>query len=62
MGDQSDIVSALRSQMPESEFSELLEAASRLVGFFECLLKIEAEQKEKSNEDQRNQHPVHKAK
>lgn len=40
---------------------ELNEAAHNLLGFFELLLQIDREQKERRNENLRSEHSIHQA-
>ena len=39
----------------------LCEASHNLIGFFETLIQIDSEQKDKSNENIRSEHPIHQA-
>jgi len=56
------IKDAIKEHCPEDSQTELAESARNLIGFFELLLEIDQENKERRNEDQRSKHSIHQTK
>lgn len=55
------IQDAIKQHSPDESEAELNQAAGNLLGFFELLLQIDREQKERRNENIRSEYPIHQA-
>ena len=57
----AEIRESIRNHAPNDSDQELNESALSLLGFFELLLQIDKEQKDRRNENLRSEHSIHQA-